>query len=1084
VSPSTFRTVLAAALSVPAVAIAQHLPAPDVSALAVPADQETSPGGRIAPQLLGAKGQVQVWVQLDGESLATASANAKSAGLPLTRDAQRAILDELRGKHDDLSSTAASLGGRELGRVSKSHNAVAFQIDAAQVTALAAQPGVVTVRPVVDYAVALSETVPYIGASAVQNLGLTGKGVRVAVLDSGIDYTHRNLKGSGSAADYTAAYGTSLDDKRNQTVDPKLFPTDKVVGGFDFVGEHWPQADAACGKDASGNNLVCLRPDPNPIACGGVGGCDGTHGTHVADIIGGLSRDGAHKGVAPGAQLYAAKVCSSVSSSCSGVALLQAMDFALDPNGDGDLSDAVDVINMSLGSNYGQKEDDLTQASENAVRLGVVVVTAAGNAADKPYIVSSPSIGPGVISVAQTQVPSAKFFPLVVNSPAAIAGRYNNTATVDWAPVGNGFTGDVAIVGRGCPAGSVPGTSAEDKYAADPKGKVALIDRGACSVSLKVDRAAKAGAIGVLIGLVAPGGAVSFSFGGGTQMVPTLVIIQADATTIKKAAQPVNVTVHDSSPLVKSLASTSARGPSISYQTIKPEIGAPGASVSAVAGSGTGEAAFGGTSGATPMVAGSAALLLEAFKGATPAEIKARLMNNTETQIFTAQNLFGTQLAPATRIGAGEVRVDRALAAKTLAFVAEDESAAISFGFAAISSRQEFRKKVQVFNAANTARTYSVAFSFRDPTNAGVAAVSAKVPSTIKVPARGVSELDVRITVDPTKLQGWTLNGGSQGGNGQLLTQLELDGHVTLADKLDTVSLPWSLLAHRAADVRIGDEDEVQLSGTQSASLTLENKGAAAGRVEVFAWTGSSKKIAKRFLPNPGDNFAVVDLGQVGVRGAGTGASAVVQFGINTFGKRAHPNYPAEFDIAIDADRDGNTDFVLFTAENGGFGASGQNLVFVADVRARPAGAPAAGPASAFFFTDADLDSGRVIMTAPLAALAPTTVTLTNGTKVTLPGLTATAPFDFSVFAFDNYFTGNLTDSIENMTFTLASPRFTGSGVPTTGVPAGGTATLTVSAVGGGDAASPSQQGLLLLYRDASRREAQTLRLAPEIERN
>ncbi len=362
--------------------MAQHLPAPDVSSLAVPADEPTSPGGRIAPQLLGGRGQVQVWVQLQDEPLAVAAANAESTGLPLTGDAQRALLAALQGKHDDLSFDAESLGGRELGRVSKSQNAVAFEIEAAQLPALAAHPGVVTVRPVIDYSVELSETVPYIGATAVQNLGVTGKGVRVAVLDTGIDYTHRNMKGSGTAADYTAAFGTSLDDPRNKTVNPALFPTDKVVGGFDFIGEHWPQpdgrpvADGGCGRNSAGVALVCLRPDPNPIACGGVGGCDGTHGTHVADIIGGLSKDGKHKGVAPGTQLYAVKVCSSVSSSCSGVALMQAMDFALDPNGDGDISDHVDVINMSLGSNYGQKEDDLTQASENAVRAGVVVATA------------------------------------------------------------------------------------------------------------------------------------------------------------------------------------------------------------------------------------------------------------------------------------------------------------------------------------------------------------------------------------------------------------------------------------------------------------------------------------------------------------------------------------------------------------------------------------------------------------------------------------------------------------------------------------------------------------------------------------
>jgi len=73
--------------------------------------------------------------------------------------------------------------------VGKAHNAVAYSIDAASLPALAAQPGVLTVRPVIDYQLYLSDTVPYIGASAVQNLGITGNGVRVAVLDTGIDYT-------------------------------------------------------------------------------------------------------------------------------------------------------------------------------------------------------------------------------------------------------------------------------------------------------------------------------------------------------------------------------------------------------------------------------------------------------------------------------------------------------------------------------------------------------------------------------------------------------------------------------------------------------------------------------------------------------------------------------------------------------------------------------------------------------------------------------------------------------------------------------------------------------------------------------
>jgi hypothetical protein len=126
--------------------------------------------------------------------------------------------------------------------------------------------------------------------------------------------------------------------------------------------------------------------------------------------------------------------------------------------------------------------------------------------------------------------------PLVVNSPASIAASYTNTATLAFAPVNVPVTGNVVYVGRGCPG---------DTYLTNPSGKIALIDRGTCAVSLKVDAAASAGAIGVLIGLVAPGNAVSFSYGGGTNFVPSLVVTQATSSTIKSTllSSPVNATI-------------------------------------------------------------------------------------------------------------------------------------------------------------------------------------------------------------------------------------------------------------------------------------------------------------------------------------------------------------------------------------------------------------------------------------------------------------------------------------------------------------------------------------------------------------
>jgi hypothetical protein len=126
--------------------------------------------------------------------------------------------------------------------------------------------------------------------------------------------------------------------------------------------------------------------------------------------------------------------------------------------------------------------------------------------------------------------------PLVINSPAGIAGSYNNTATLAFAPVNTPVAGNIVYIGRGCPG---------DPYLANPSGQIALIDRGTCAVSLKIDAAARAGATGVLIGLVAPGNAISFTYGGGSAFVPSLVITQATSNAIKStlASSPVNATI-------------------------------------------------------------------------------------------------------------------------------------------------------------------------------------------------------------------------------------------------------------------------------------------------------------------------------------------------------------------------------------------------------------------------------------------------------------------------------------------------------------------------------------------------------------
>ena len=62
------------------------------------------------------------------------------------------------------------------------------------------------------------------------------------------------------------------------------------------------------------------------------------------------------------------------------------MEFASDPNGDGKVKDRVDLINMSLGSDYGQPFDDDLSAAVNVTKFGILTVASAGNWADKPYV--------------------------------------------------------------------------------------------------------------------------------------------------------------------------------------------------------------------------------------------------------------------------------------------------------------------------------------------------------------------------------------------------------------------------------------------------------------------------------------------------------------------------------------------------------------------------------------------------------------------------------------------------------------------------------------------------------------------------
>ena len=226
--------------------------------------------------------------------------------------------------------------------------------------------------------------------------------------------------------------------------------------------------------------------------------------------------------------------------------------------------------------------------------------------------------------------------------------------------------------GHGWQAHGCADAAGTNPYAAgELAGRIVLVDRGTCSFSLKIANIAAAGGMLGIIGLITPDAPFGGAFGGGVQTIPGYMINQVDANVLRTGNAVVRFSPSGIVSLAGSLASTSSRGPRFDDNIVKPEIGAPGASVSAMSGSFTGTAAFGGTSGAAPMVTGAAAILKAARPGLSIAEIKQLLVNTARPDVYQPSaggSVFPDQLAPITRIGGGEVRVDKALLSPSIVY--------------------------------------------------------------------------------------------------------------------------------------------------------------------------------------------------------------------------------------------------------------------------------------------------------------------------------------------------------------------------------------------------------------------------------
>lgn len=990
------------ATAVPIAAQSEERPTPELpdSISQARLDNPVSVDGSFAvtklnPSLIGAEGEVDVIVRLADDSLAE-SGKAGDA-------AQAAHVRNLAREQDRFIARAARHGAESLGQTQRVLNAVFLKVDASALSDLAEDPAVERITPVGTYELAIDpqpdlfETVDYIGGTTVHNTGEDGAGVSVAVLDSGIDYTHANLGGEGTVAAYDAA-----------TADPTsrdgLFPTEKVVGGWDFIGSNW-----ASGADPT-------EPDPDPIDDGPEAG----HGTHVAHIIGGVpSADFPYGGVAPGVDLYAVKVCSSVSTSCSGIALIQGMDFAVDPNQDGRTRDAVDIINMSLGSPYGQPfDDDLSQAVDGATALGVLTVASAGNSADKPFITGSPAAANTALSVAQTQVPSATIPALEILAPPAIAGIIEDVAFQPWSVAPTSVIEAPVQYGDGA-GGNLNGCA---PFAGSLDGLIVLVDRGECNFSAKISHISQAGGEAGIIGLIAPGAPFAGGDGGERPIdIPGYMIDQVTSNSIKANSPGVVLRIDPAGlPGIGQMVGSSSRGPQFEDFRIKPEIGAPGASVSAIAGSGNGTGPFGGTSGAAPMVSGSAALLIGGFddhrgsgRGAaiSPLEVKSLLMNNAETEVDVTPFVAD---APITRIGAGEVRVDQAFGAESVAWVRGNDGASLSFGHVDVTDTVTLTKTVELQNYANKRTTYEITSSFRNADDATNGAVTVSHPATVVMsPGLGrTSTFDVSITIDGALLRNNFMNSGSEGASGDALTVNEYDGYLTLNAGDDRpITIPWQVLPRKAAEVSA----DATTFGAGGALIGLTNTGVGTAQNDAYALVAVDEDLPEG---GPGEQAPTPDIRGIGVNTfpvpagfCSASPSFIWAFAFDSWERHAHANSPATMWLDLDVDQDGTPDFAVFNWDaSGPFTLSdGRTLTWVFEWTDYP---NTIGNGTGFFFTEHSTVTGNYALYLCGEQLGMSQADFFN-------------PVDVEAFAFDFYF-GGPGDEVDPFTVSPLGERFLG----------------------------------------------------------
>lgn len=890
------------------------------------------------PRALGlpSSGRYAFLLELDTSS--TAAAQRAAGGSTATaRGAARTQLDKVQAAQ---SAVVAALPSRTsvLYRTHAVLAGVAVRSNVDNLDALRAIKGVKAVHPIAPKSRNNSYAVPLQGAPSVWTggggvAGNTGAGTSIGIVDTGIDYTHANFGGPGTVAAYDAALAADT-----TAPDPAYYgPGRRVVGGTDLVGDDY-NSDPT---DPDTYDPV-PKPDVNPLDCEG-------HGSHVAGSAGGSGVTGAGAtytgpygtstpfssmrigpGMAPKADLYAIRVFGCAGSTD---VVTEAYDYAVDPNGDGVTTDHLDVVNLSLGSDFGTPYDADALAADAAAKVGVFSAISSGNAGDIYDIGGSPGTAVRALTVAASVDAQSVVDTLnvtIAGTPAKYAAE--RSIAFDYT------AGDLAGPVVAAPASNE--TACEAYPANTFTGKVVVVkwteDDLECGSVLRSGNLANAGAIGFIFA----NSNETFSAGiTGSTVIPGVLVSKSGGDAIKaalaagKAVQAVSTSASDFTQQVPAdddtLTGFTSRG-THDAGAIKPDVTAVGGTVfSTSVGTGNKGENESGTSMAAPMTAGLAALVLTANPTWNVEQVKADIVNTAGADLWTEQDRKGLRYAP-NRVGTGRIQAAPAVANKVLAYVKDNPGAVgVSFGPVEVTGPTTLTKTVTVDNRGAAPATYATSYDAITKVP-GVSYVVS--PASVTVPAGGTSTVSVTFTVtDPKALTKTTdaTRGTDNATYGlPVETLADASGHLLLTPSAGSAPQlrvavysaprPASSLG-QAASVAFAPGSStatVPLTGTgvdQGSGTSLVRSVLAGLELQATSGTAPTCTVALTDLCVTGENDRAADIKHVATGADDAGLPAdqrLTYFAIAAQAPSSTPASKAEFDVYVDADGNGSADLV------------------------------------------------------------------------------------------------------------------------------------------------------------------------------